>query len=301
MKINSNSSSKTSNGLFNGLLGVLIFSATLPMSRIAVQEMSPWFVTFGRAAIAGLLALAWLYLQSKNASNKEQWIIPPAHLRGQFFITALGVVLGFPLFSTFAMQNIPASHGAIVTGLLPLATALIAAWISHERLKRGFWICAVIGSALVLAFAWRRGAGSFHWGDGLMLLAVISGALGYAHGGKLAKQFDGARVICAALVLSLPISLPLAILTLDFTKHYSTPVWGAFVYVSVMSMWVGFFFWYRGLAQGGVAKIGQVQLLQPFFTLLCASVLLGEVLDAEIIFFALAVIATIAVGRRLSS
>jgi drug/metabolite transporter (DMT)-like permease len=287
MKINSNSTSKTSNGLLNGLLGVLIFSATLPMSRIAVQEMSPWFVTFGRAAIAGLLALAWLYLQSKNANNKEQWIIPPAHLRGQFFITALGVVLGFPMFSTFAMQNIPASHGAIVTGLLPLATALIAAWISHERLKRGFWICAVIGSALVLAFAWRR--------------AVISGALGYAQGGKLAKQFDGARVICAALVLSLPISLPLAILSVDLTKHYSPPVWGAFVYVSVMSMWVGFFFWYRGLAQGGVAKVGQVQLLQPFFTLLCARVLLGEVLDAEIIFFALAVIATIAVGRRLSS
>ncbi len=289
---------RANHGLINGLIGVLIFSATIPATRVAVGELGPGFLAFARATVAGVLAWAWLRHHRLGPVEDQD--------RAALWRICLGVVIGFPLFSSMAMQFIPASHGAIVNGLLPLATAIAGAWLAKERLRMGFWLAAGIGSALVLAFALRNGAGQLQWGDGLMLAAVLCGAMGYAEGGRLSKKYGGPRVICSALMLALPfssiVSLALA-WTLDFTDQglarVSWKAWAGLAYVSVFSMWLGFFFWYKGLAQGGVARVGQVQLLQPFFSLLFASLMLGETLDAITVGFSIAVIATIAIGRRL--
>jgi drug/metabolite transporter (DMT)-like permease len=284
-------------GLLNGLLGVIIFSATIPATRLAVGELSAGLLAFARAAIAGLLAWAWLRQQGYGGvENADR----PALLRASF-----GVVFGFPLFSSLAMQSIPASHGAIVNGLLPLATAIAGAWIAKERLRLGFWLAAAFGSALVLAFALRNGAGQLQAGDAFMVLAVVCGAIGYAEGGRLSKKYGGPRVICSALLVALPLAVPASLL-LAWLQHakgsglqnVSWQSWCGLAYVSVFSMWLGFFYWYKGLAQGGVAKVGQVQLLQPFLTIVFASLLLKEPFDAITVSFALAVIATIAIGRR---
>jgi drug/metabolite transporter (DMT)-like permease len=292
-------SQRARHGLFNGLIGVLIFSATIPATRVAVGELGPGFLAFARATFAGLLAWAWLRHHRLGQVDAQD--------RFALWRTCLGVVIGFPLFSSMAMQFIPATHGAIVNGLLPLATAIAGAWLAKERLRMGFWLAAAIGSALVLAFALRNGAGQLQWGDGLMLAAVLCGAIGYAEGGRLSKKYGGPRVICSALMLALPFSSVVSIAlcwTTDFTDHTLTRVswkaWAGLAYVSVFSMWLGFFFWYKGLAQGGVARVGQVQLLQPFLSLLFASLMLGEQLEASTLAFSLAVIATIAIGRRLS-
>ncbi|AON54141.1 drug/metabolite transporter (DMT)-like permease [Herbaspirillum seropedicae] len=282
-----------SRGMWLGLIGVAVFSLTLPFTRIAVAELSPAFVAFGRAVVAGLCSLALLAWMRAPRPNAQQ-------LRG-LVITALGVVVGFPLFSSIAMRYVPAAHGAVVVGLLPLATALFGALRFGERPSAGFWLSALAGSAIVIAFALRAGGGSFHAADFALFAAVITAAMGYAEGGRLAQSMGGQNVIAWALVVALPVMLPVSLwLGWQDGLSASAPAWLAFGYVSLFSMFIGFFFWYKGLALGGIARVGQVQLLQPFMSLLGAAVIAGEALDASNMLFALAVIVVVAIGRRMA-
>jgi len=279
-----------------GLLGVIVFSATLPMTRLAVAELHPMFIAFGRAAVAGIAAALLLGLRRPPWPSARQWRLLAE--------TALGVVIGFPLFSSIAMTTLPAAHGAIVVGLMPLATAMAAVLFAGERPSIGFWLCALLGTALVTGYAASEGGGITP-GDWSLLLAVGLGALGYARGGLLSRDMDGDLVISWALVLSLPLTVAVSLWSIAGgwaagvpLREVGWPAWLGFAYVSLFSMWIGFFFWYRGLAAGGVARVGQTQLLQPFFTVLVAALVLGEALEGKTLGFAAAVVATVAVGRR---
>lgn len=282
-------------GMLLGALGVVIFAATLPMTRLAVgdqgaPQLPPGFVTVGRAAVAGLLSLAYLALQRAPTPARRHW---PALL-----VSALGTVLGFPLFLALALRQVEAMHAAVITGVLPLATAAVAAAVLRQRASPGFWLCALLGCGLVVGYAAWQGSGAPGLPDLLLLLAVLSAAVGYVGGAQVALALPAPQVICWVLVLSLPAVLPLA-WWLRPAQPASLAAWGGFVYVSLFSMWLGFFAWYRALALGGVMRVSQVQLLQPFVALLLAVPLLGERLDAATLAFALAVLAVVFVGRRM--
>ncbi len=282
-------------GLWLGLLGVVIFAMTLPMTRLAVgpaddAQLPPLFVTAGRAGFAGLLSVAYLWLTRAPLPRRDQL--------GAFAVSALGTVVGFPLFLALALRHVDAMHAAVVTGLLPLATALAAALWFRQRPSVGFWACAGAGCALVVGFALLQGSGRLKVADALLLASVASAAVGYVAGARLAAQMRAEQVICWVLVLSLPLTLPVML--------YAWPAqpvrwvsWGAFGYVTLFSMWLGFFAWYRGLALGGTVRVSQVQLVQPFLSLLFAVPLLGERLELATVAFALAVIATVFVGKRM--
>jgi len=284
-------------GMLLGLAGVAIFSLTLPFTRMAVAGFDPLFLTLGRALGAALLAACWLGI--RRAARPGRAALAPLS------IVALGCVIGFPLFSSFAMRSLPAAHGAVLCGVLPLATALYAALRGFERPSRGFWLAALLGAGLVAGFALGQGGGGFQHADFLMFGAVAAGAAGYAEGGRLARTMGGPQVICWALVLAAPAAIVLILLApsqlaqLAHPERIGARAWLGFGYVTVFSMLVGFFFWYRGLALGGVARVGQVQLLQPFLSLGGAAVLLGEAPAPADYGFALAVIATVALGRRM--
>ena len=306
-------------GLWLGLLGVTLFAATLPMTKLAVgtvadPQLTPWFITFGRAAVAGLLSILYLLrqyirrlepdLHPKNAKNMV-WKLPSAAEWGLLAFTALGVVVGFPLFMSLALQYVPSTHGAVVTGLLPLTTAVVAALWFKQKPSTGFWLCAVLGTLLVLGFMVLRSADatghvSLHTADVFLLLAMLSASLGYIGGARLTPSLGAERVICWVLVLSLPITVPMTWLNLPPNLAAIHPSsWWAFAYVAVFSMWLGFFAWYRGLALGGAVRVSQVQLVQPFLSLLFAVPLLGEKIDTMTLVFALAVIATVFVGKKM--
>lgn len=254
----------------HGAAGMLIFSASLPATRAAVAALDPWFVTAGRAALAGLLAMGLLMLMRAAWPNRRDW--------APLAIVAFGVVLGFPLFSALALRFVPSSHAMPFIGLLPLSTAGFAVLIGQDRPRPLFWIFAVLGSALVGGHAWIAGGLEFEAADLLMLAAIVTCGLGYAVGGKLTARLGSLAVISWALVLSLPISL-LASFALWPANLGAAPAsaWVGFGYVSLFSMFVGFLFWYRGLALGGAARVGQLQLLQTFFGLGLSALLLGEV------------------------
>lgn len=276
-------------GLGLGLLGVVMFAMTMPMTRLAVgpadaPQLSPLFVTAGRAALAGVLSCAFLAIARAPRPRRAQ---APA-----LAVCALGTVLGFPLFLALALRGVDAMHAAVVTGVLPLATAAVAAVSLRQRPSIGFWLCAAVGAALVLAFAAWKGSGRLVAADGLLLLAVMSAAVGYVAGARLAGEMPAERVICWVLVGSLP-----ATLASWPTQPVATAAWGGFAYVALFSMWLGFFAWYRGLALGGTLRVSQVQLVQPFLALLFAVPVLGERLDLATVGFALAVVATVVAGR----
>ena len=284
-------------GLWLGLLGVAIFALTLPMTRLAVgtpeaPQMSGLFIALGRAVVAAGLSALFLLATRAPRPRREDWL-PLA-------LTAAGVVFGFPLFSSVAMRYVEAVHAAVIIGVLPLATALVGALLHKQRPSPGFWICGVIGSALVVGFALVKSGSSLslHAADALLLAAVACAAVGYGYGARLSQRMRAEHVICWALVISLPLTLPFA-----FWSRPAAPVaasaWWAFAYVAVFSMWIGFFAWYRGLALGGTVRVSQVQLVQPFLSMLFAVPLLGERLDAMTLGFALAVIATVFIGKKM--
>jgi drug/metabolite transporter (DMT)-like permease len=274
-----------------GFLGVLIFSLTLPATRIAVSGFDPVFVGLGRAIVAAGLSLILLVITRQT--------IPPLRFLPNFAIVAGGVVIGFPLLSAIAMKDAAASHGAVITGLLPLSTALCGVWRAGERPSREFWLFASLGSALVVLFALVTGGGSIKWADLALLGAVGSAALGYAEGAVLSRTFGSWQVICWSLILSVPVLLPIVLQQLPANlSAVPTNAILAFLYVSIFSMFLGFFAWYRGLALGGIARIGQIQLIQPFLTILASVVLLGEHLTIETIGFAAAVITCVVLGKR---
>jgi drug/metabolite transporter (DMT)-like permease len=280
-----------------GLLGVVIFALTLPMTRLAVGDASapqlpPAFVTAGRAALAGLLSIAYLLGVRAHVPQRKHW---PA-----LALCALGTVVGFPLFLALALRDVDAMHAAVVTGVLPLGTAVAAALALRQRASTAFWVCAVAGCMLVIAFAALQGHGRLSAADTLLLLAVASASIGYVAGARVSAVLPAEQVICWVLVGSLPLTLPAMLLSWPAdAAAVSSSAWIGFGYVTLFSMWLGFFAWYRGLVLGGVMRVSQVQLLQPFLALLAAVPLLGERLQATTLLFALAVAAVVAVGRRL--
>lgn len=285
-------------GLWLGLVGVTLFAATLPMTKLATGSaaapyLSPVFVTFGRAAVAGVLSLAYLLATRSPAPRGRQW--------AALLFTAAGIVVGFPLFMSMGLRHVDAAHAAVVIGILPLATAVLGSLWLRQRPSAGFWACAVLGSALVAAFVWMR-AGSVgsaaQWADLLLLAAVFSAASGYVSGGHLTAELGAERVICWVLVISLPMTLPVMLLNWP-QAPMPVSAWLGFAYVALISMWIGFFAWYRALAIGGMVRVSQVQLVQPFLSMLFAVPLLGESLDAMTVLFALAVIGTVFIGKRM--
>lgn len=278
-----------------GLLGVVLFALTLPMTRLAVgdataPQLSPAFVTAGRAALAGLLSVA--YLRAVGAPRPARAHVPA------LAVCALGTVVGFPLALALALREVDAMHAAVVTGVLPLATAVVGALVLRQRPSPAFWACAVLGAALVVAFAAVAGGGALAAADGWLLLAVGSAACGYVAGARVAATLPAAQVICWVLVASLPLTLPAALAAWP-AQPVSAPAWAGFAYTALCSMWLGFFAWYRALALGGVVRVSQVQLLQPFVALLASWALLGETLQPATVAFALAVAGVVFVGRRL--
>lgn len=288
-------------GLWLGFLGICIFAVTLPMTRlatgtVAAPQLSPWFVTFARAVIAATLSAVFLL------ATRARWPTPTQ--RGPLLLAMLGNALGFPLLLGWALRHVPSGHAAVFTALLPLATAALAAWVLHQRARWGFWACAVLGAVLVLGFSLWRSAQQGHgfaleWADALLVGAVLSASVGYVFGAKVTPDLGAERVICWVCILALPVSLPGALFT--WPEHSVAPQsWMGLAYVGVFSMWAGFFAWYRGLAWGGTLQVSQLQLLQPFVSMLAAVPLLGESLQTSTIAFALAVVATVLVGKRLA-
>lgn len=281
-------------GLWLGFLGVAIFALTTPMTRLAVgpaadPQLSPLFVVAGRAALAGVLSLFYLAFTGAPRPRGAQW--------SALAVSAAGTVVGFPLFLGLGLREVDAMHAAVITGVLPLGTAIAAAIFFRQRPSIGFWACAALGCALVLAFAVQSGGG-LRWADGVLLLAVVSGSIGYVAGAHLSRQLRAEHVICWVLVISMPFTLPLMAWTWP-AQPVRAGAWVGFGYVTLFSMWLGFFAWYRGLALGGTLRVSQVQLVQPFLTLLFAVPVLGEQLSATTMLFSLAVIATVFVGRKM--
>ncbi|MEA2330176.1 MAG: hypothetical protein QOH58_314 [Thermoleophilaceae bacterium] len=274
-----------------GLLGVLGFSFTLPATRVAVEGLDPVFVGLGRAAVAALPAAVLLVLWRERLPSRPQLV--------RLAFVALGVVFGFPLLSALALRDLTAAHSAVIVGLLPAATAVMAVARAGERPSRGFWVASAAGLAAVLAFAGAQGAGLPSSADLLVLGAVALGAVGYAEGGALARDMGGSRVISWALVLSLPLTLPIgAAAALTGRLEGGADAWLGFAYVALVSMFVAFFAWYAALARGGVAKIGQVQLVQPLMTLGWSAALLGEHVGVGTLAAALAVVASVVATQR---
>ena len=282
---------RSTSGWINGLIGVIIFSGSLPATRIAVQSFDPVFLTMIRAAIAGVLALALLIIFRERRPGRQDLV--------SLVIVALGVVVGFPLLTALALQHVTSAHSIVFIGLLPLSTAIFGVIRGGERPKPAFWIFSILGSVLVAGFALSQGLSASPLGDALMLAAIVVCGLGYAEGAKLSRTLGGWQVISWALVLSLPL---MAVLTVVFWPPsfaaVTLPAWISLGYVSLFSMLIGFVFWYRGLAQGGIAAVGQLQQLQPFFGLALAATLLHEPVSPAMLLVTVAVIACVFGARR---
>ncbi|MGX7873256.1 DMT family transporter [Mesorhizobium sp. ORM6] len=284
---------KTASGWVNGFIGVLIFSGSLPATRVAVMDFDPTFVTSARAAIAGLLGLAMLLLFRQKRPERGDLL--------SLVIVALGVVVGFPLLTALALKHITSAHSIIFIGLLPLATAIFGVLRGGDRPRPAFWLFSCIGSALVAGFALMQGVTASAIGDGLMLSAVVVCGLGYAEGAALSRRLGGWQVICWALTLSLPIMLVLTFATLPTSfASVGSNAWIGLAYVSLFSMLIGFVFWYRGLAQGGIAAVGQLQLLQPFFGLALAATLLHEQVSPLMVVVTLGVVACVFGAKKFA-
>ena len=278
-------STKTSTGIWWGLLGVVAFSFTVPLTRVAVEGMSPLFIGAGRAVVAAILAALALALTRQRLPRGRQWI--------RLAVVAGGIVAGFPLLTTFALTSTSASHGAVVIALLPAATATVAVIRGREHPRPLFWVLTVVGviAAVVFALVQSGGFGALHWADLLLLGAVVAAAIGYAEGGLLARELGAWQTISWALVVAAPVMILLTVVSLGFGAPSATPVqWLSFAYLGVVSMFLGFFAWYRGLAIGPMAQVSQIQLVQPVMSIAWAGLLLGESMTWTTVVGGLAVI-----------
>lgn len=277
-------------GLLLGLLAVMTFSATLPATRVAVAAFDPLFVGMGRAVVAACIAAPFLFVGNHRRPTRSE--------AKSLAVVALGVVVGFPIFTAWAMVHVDASHGGVMLGVLPLATTLAASLFAHERPSAGFWVMAIVGSTLVVSFALMQGGGAVQWADLALIGAVVCAAIGYAEGARLTRTLGGLRVISWALVLSAPILL-FPVLLVWPQQAAPLSAWLGFAYVSVVSQYLGFLPWYRGMALAGVARVGQTQLLQPFFTIVIAAFAIGETIDLATLVFAVLVFAVVGLGRYM--
>jgi drug/metabolite transporter (DMT)-like permease len=270
---------------------MLGFSLTLPMTRVAVQELPPVVVGLGRALIAAALGGILLAVRRTPLPG-------PRHLPGLLCVAG-GVIVGFPLLSSLALRHVPSSHGAIVVGLIPIFTALFGVWLSHERPSGAFWLAALAGSAAVTVFALSESSWQLRPSDGLLALASLLCGLGYAEGGRLSRDLGGLATISWALVLAAPfVAIAVAWSAHKSGLHASPHAWAAFAYTGFVSMFLAFWAWYHGMALGGIARVGQVQLLQVFFTLGWARLLLHEQVTAGALIAAAVVVGAVALSRR---
>jgi drug/metabolite transporter (DMT)-like permease len=280
--------------LLLGLIGVVIFGLTMPATRAAVLELDPVFITLGRALLAAVLAAITLAVARPRPPERRDW--------PRLFWFALCSIIGFPLLMTVAMQYAPAAHAAVVLAVLPLLTAMAGVIVARERPSLGFWACGVAGTGVVLVYALLAGGGSgdLHWADLLLAAAALSASAAYALGGEMSRRVGGWEVISWALVVAAPVMLALFLLLAPpINWAASATAWAGFVYVAVFSQFLGFFAWNKGMSLGGIARIGQMQLLQPFVTLLAAFVLLAEPIGwMELVFSAL-VVGLVALGWRM--
>ncbi|KRP82927.1 DMT family transporter [Pseudomonas lactis] len=280
-------------GWINGFIGVVIFSGSLPATRLAVMEFDPVFLTMIRATLAALLGLCLLGVFKEKRPTRQQW--------APLVIVAIGVVIGFPLLTALALQYVTSAHSIVFIGLLPLATAVFGVLRGGERPRLVFWLFSILGSLLVMGYAVAQGLSAAPAGDVLMLLAVLVCGLGYAEGARLSRSLGGWQVICWALVVSLPVVAPLSLVLAPATlSGISLPAWLSLGYVALFSMLIGFVFWYRGLAQGGIAAVGQLQLLQPFFGLALAAGLLHEQVSLGMVLVTVAVIGCVAGAKKFA-
>jgi drug/metabolite transporter (DMT)-like permease len=278
-------------GMLIGFVGISIFSLTLPFTQMAVNEMSPFFVAFARASIAGICALILLIFTKSKFPNKIQ-------IR-RLIIIVIGVIYGFPIFTSIAMKTLPSSHSGIVLGILPLAMSLFAAIKYKEKPSSSFWMISIFGTFIVISYTFIDNNGSLIIEDLWLLFAILFAAIGYSEGGTLAKEMGSIGVISWALVISLPINLFASYLFYEI--NYSSISFQAIIsltYVGLFSMFIGFFFWYKGIAIGGISRVGQVQLIQPFLTIVGAYFLTNEKITTLNILFAFMVLIVIIIGRK---
>lgn len=289
-------SSQLAKGMAWGALGVLMFSGGIPATRIAVAELPVMFVGSGRALVAAVLSLLLLLLLRQKIPHKQHW---PA-----LAVVAFGAVFAYPIFSAIAMRTIDASHGTLISSIMPLFTAIFGAWLSRQWPRIGFWLCALIGTAAVMLYAASSAAGELSWalstGDLWLVLACFCCGLSYAQGGLLARHIGSWQVICWALVLSLPLLLPLCWYFRPVNYDVSLNSWLGFGYLAIFSMFLGFFAWYKGLALGGVAQVSQLQLLTTFLAFCWAALWLGESISLSQWLMAGVVVLSIAIGRKLA-
>jgi len=281
-------------GLLWGFLGVLAFSFTLPFTRVAVGGLSPLFIGCGRAVVAALLAALVLGITRQRFPRGRQWL--------RLAVVAAGVVAGFPLLTSYALTTASASHGAVVIALLPAATAVLAVLRARERPPLPFWVFAVLGAVAALAFASLQGGGfaAPQWSDLLFFGAVVAAAVGYAEGALLSRELGSWQTISWALVLAAPVMIVLTVVSWVQQPPAATPIeWAAFGYLAAVSMFLGFFAWYRGLAIGPIARVSQVQLVQPVLSLLWAAVLLREELTVALVLGGVVVILCAALAVRV--
>jgi drug/metabolite transporter (DMT)-like permease len=281
------------NGWVNGFLGVLIFSGSLPATRVAVMDFDPLFLTVARASIAGILALALVGFLKGARPHKS-------HLLA-LGLVSFGVVIGFPLLTALALRHLTSAQSIIFLGLLPLATALFGVLRANEKPRPLFWLFSLAGSLLVAGYALSQRIDVSSVGGLYMLAAVLVCGLGYAEGARLTRTLGGWQTISWALILALPLMLTLTFVTRPVSfSHISTSAWCALGYVALFSMLIGFIFWYRGLAQGGIASVGQLQLLQPFLGLAISATLLGEPVSFTMLAVTLAILLCVAGSRRFA-
>jgi len=283
----------TNFGLLLGFLGMCLFAGTLPATRLALLGFAPLFLTVARAALAGSVGLIVLIARRRRVPSRSLWL--------EMFGAALCTVIGFPLFAALAMMTVPAAHGGVVLGILPLVTAAAATVFAHERPSPGFWLASVLGALIVVTFMLRRNGGmTFSAGDLFLLGAVLSGALGYTFSGRLATLMPGWEVISWQVVIFLPLAAA-ATFVLWPADIATAPIssWIGLGYVGLVSQYTAFFVFNAGLAIGGIARVGQVMLLQPFMIVALALPVNGEAIDVETILFAAAVVATVLIGQRM--
>jgi len=276
------------------MLGVAAFSFTVPLTRVAVAGLSPLFIGSGRAVVAAALAAAVLLLTRQRFPLGRQW--------ARLAVVGSGIVVGFPLLTSFALTSVPASHGAVVIALLPAATATAVVLRGHERPPAAFWFATGAGAAAALGFAFAQpgGFGQLHWADLLLLGAVVAAAIGYAEGGLLARELGAWQTVSWALVLAAPPMLVLATMAVVQQPPTASPVqWAAFAYLGVVSMFLGFFAWYRGLAVGPMMQVSQIQLIQPVLSIAWAALLLGESITPATLLGGAAVIACAGIAVRV--
>jgi len=279
-------------GMLFGMLAITAFGLTLPATKIALSHLDPVFIGLGRAVFAALIAVIILLWSKQNIPTKAQFL--------QLAVVALGVVIGFPVLSSWAMLYVPATHGGVVFGILPLVTALVSVFIGHDRPSRSFWLVSLFGGLLVVSYALIQGAGSLHIADLALLGAVIAAALGYAVGAKLSLYLGGWQVICWALVLALPfISVPTYLFAPDSFSDWPRSTYISFLYLALISQLLAFFAWYKGLALGGIARVSQTQLLQPFVTAFASAILLNEVVELHTLVFIILVAGSVWLSKKM--